>query len=84
MYWYARFGYGRLPWDNSLIKTRRKAISVQEENPSCPDMLIYDSRNAKAPIGRIFKRDNVRYWATENGVYILNDNGKRKMRRIMR
>lgn len=84
MYWYARRGYVRHQWSNSLVETRRRAIEYQDRLPFESDMIIYDSGSSKAPVGKIYKRDGVRYWATEKGVYRLNENGKRRLRRTMR
>lgn len=84
MYWYARRGYRRHQWNNSLVETRRKAIDYQDSLPFESDMIIYDSGSSKTPVGMIYKRDGVRYWATEKGVYRLNENGKRKIRKVMK
>ena len=84
MYWYARRGYVRHQWSNSLVETRRKAIDYQNSLPFESDMIIYDSGSSKTPVGMIYKRDGIRYWATEKGVYRLNENGKRRLRKTMR
>ena len=81
MYWYARHGYMKYAGYPSLTKTRKKAMRYMESLPFKADVYIYDREATKSPIGKVCKYGDVYYWVTETGMYVLKDDGSRKIRK---